>query len=73
MGVFRECLELDAKNVYAENGMGSAYERMSRLDEAAAAYRNIIAWQSAKTASGPHALLESRPRPPEAEQTPGGR
>ncbi|MGA3167344.1 MAG: tetratricopeptide repeat protein [Terriglobia bacterium] len=53
VGVFRECLKLDAKNVFAENGMGSAYERMSRLDEAAAAYRNAIAWQSAKTIQDP--------------------
>jgi tetratricopeptide (TPR) repeat protein len=49
VGVFQNCLKLDAKNVYAENGMGSAYERMNRLDEAAAAYRNVMAWQTAKT------------------------
>ena len=53
VGVFRECLKLDAKNVYAENGIGSACERMGRWDEAAAAYRNIIAWQSSKTAQDP--------------------
>jgi len=53
VGVFGECLKLDAKNVYAENGMGSAYERMGRWEEAAAAYRLIIAWQSSKTAQDP--------------------
>jgi len=51
--VFCECLKLDAKNVFAENGMGSAYERMNRLDEAAVAYRNVIAWQPAKTTQDP--------------------
>ena len=50
VNVFRECLKLDAKNVYAENGLGSAYERLGRWDEAAAAYRKIIAWQSSKAA-----------------------
>ena len=50
VNVFRECLELDAKNVYAENGLGSAYERLGRWDEAAAAYRNIMAWQSSEAA-----------------------
>jgi tetratricopeptide (TPR) repeat protein len=53
VGVFQECLKLDAKNVFAENGLGSAYERLSRLDEAAAAYQNVIAWQSAKTIQDP--------------------
>jgi tetratricopeptide (TPR) repeat protein len=53
VGVFQKCLKLDAKNVFAENGMGSAYERMNRLDEAAAAYRNAIAWQSSKTTQDP--------------------
>ncbi len=51
--VFHECLKLDAKNVFAENGMGGAYERMNRLDEAAAAYRNVIQWQSAKKTQDP--------------------
>jgi tetratricopeptide (TPR) repeat protein len=46
-------LKLDAKNVYAENALGGAYERMGRWDEAAAAYRNIIAWQSSKKAEDP--------------------
>ena len=50
VNVFRECLKLDAKNVYAENGLGGAYERLGRWDEAAAAYRNIIEWQSSQAA-----------------------
>ena len=50
VNVFRECLKLDAKNDYAENGLGSAYERLGRWDEAAAAYRKIMAWQSSKAA-----------------------
>jgi len=50
VNVFRECLKLDAKNVYAENGLGSAYERLGRWEEAAAAYRKIMAWQSSKAA-----------------------
>jgi tetratricopeptide (TPR) repeat protein len=51
--VFQQCLKLDAKNEFAENALGSAFERMNRLDEAAAAYRNVIAWQAAKTIEDP--------------------
>lgn len=51
--IFRECLQLDARNVYAENGVGSAYERLGRWDEAAAAYRKIISWQASKTPEDP--------------------
>ena len=53
VNVFRECLKLDAKNVYAENALGNAYESLGRWSEAAAAYRNIMAWQSSKAAPDP--------------------
>ena len=53
VGTFQECLKLDRKNVFAENGMGGAYEGMNRLDDAAAAYRNIIRWQSANARQDP--------------------
>lgn len=72
VSVFRECLKLDAKNELAGNGMGSAFERMSRWDEAAAAYRTVIAWQAAKTIqdSAPYwnlgRVLQKRNKPDEA-------
>ena len=51
--VFQSCLKLDAKDEFAENGMGSAYERMNRLDDAAAAYRSAIRGPSGKTSQDP--------------------
>jgi len=72
--VFRECLKLDAKNVYAENGLGSAYERLGRWDDAAVAYRNILAWQSSKTPPDPTPywnlgrVLQQQNKPQEAVQ-----
>jgi len=70
--VFHECLKLDAKNVFAQNGVGSACERMNRLDDAAAAYRNVILWQSAKTNQDPTPywslgrVLQKQKKPDEA-------
>jgi len=70
--VFRECLKLDAKNVYAENGLASAYERLGRWDEAVAAYRNIVTWQASNAAPDPTPywnlgqVLQAQNKPEEA-------
>ena len=53
VSVFQRCLRLDAKNAFAANGIGTSYERMDRLDEAAAAFRNAITWQPKNTAPDP--------------------
>jgi Flp pilus assembly protein TadD len=55
--VFRKCLALDPKNVFAENGVGIAYEQMDRIDEAEAAYRNAVRWQAASPAQDPTPIL----------------
>jgi tetratricopeptide (TPR) repeat protein len=56
-GVFRRCLNLDPKNVFAENGLGSAYEQLNQSDEAAAAYRKSIEWQAADMPQNPTPFL----------------
>jgi len=57
IGVFRGCLKLDSKNVFAGNGLGSAYEQMNQLEDAVAAYRNAVAWQSANATQDPTPVL----------------
>ena len=57
IGVFRKCLALDARNVFAENGIGSACEQMREFEDAAAAYRNAIAWQAPEAAPDPTPVL----------------
>jgi tetratricopeptide (TPR) repeat protein len=69
---FEECLKLDPKSVKAKDNQGLAYEGLGRMEEAEAAYRTAIAWQShaALKDSGPHldlgAFLVSVGRPGEA-------
>ena len=43
---FEECLKLDPKSVKAKDNLGLAYEGLGREEEAEAAYRTAIAWQS---------------------------
>ena len=43
---FGDCLKLDPKNVRAEDNLGLSYEGLGRTDDAIAAYRQAIAWQS---------------------------
>ncbi len=44
---FRKSLALSARSVRAENNMGLAYEGLGRPEDAIAAYRTAIDWQSA--------------------------
>ncbi|MGE5645665.1 MAG: tetratricopeptide repeat protein [Acidobacteriota bacterium] len=57
VAAFRHCLTLDARNVFAQNGIGSAFEQMQRLDDAAAAYRKAIEWQPAESIYDPTPVL----------------
>lgn len=53
---FQHLLQLDPKNVKAEDNLGLSYEGLGRNEEAAAAYRTAIAWQkdTAKQEPGPY-------------------
>jgi tetratricopeptide (TPR) repeat protein len=71
VSAFRKCLELDPRNVKAEDNLGLTYEGLNQTGQAMEAYRNAIAWQSespVKT-SGPYldlgALLVESGRPAE--------
>ena len=46
ISAFNECLSRDPKNVKAEDNLGLAYAALERYDDAMAAYRNAIDWQS---------------------------
>lgn len=69
---FEECLKLDPKSVKAKDNLGLAYEGLGRVEEAEAAYRTAIAWQSDATPKdpGPYidlgALLVDQGRPGDA-------
>lgn len=45
MSAFKQCLNLDPKNVKAEDNLGLSYEGLGHTDEAFTAYRRAIAWQ----------------------------
>jgi len=53
---FQHTLQLDPKNVKAEDNLGLSYEGLGRNDQAAAAYRTAISWQenAAKKDPGPY-------------------
>ena len=72
ISAFEKCLQLDPKNVKAEDNLGLSYAGLGRNEEAAAAYQNAIAWQSHLLVknSGPYtnlgSLLLDANRPAEA-------
>lgn len=69
---FRRCLNLDPKDVKAEDNLGLSYQGLGRNEEAAAAFRQAIAWQagSALKDPGPYinlgALLLETAKPEQA-------
>jgi Flp pilus assembly protein TadD len=75
ISAFEKCLLLDPKNVKAEDNLGLSYAGLGHNEEAAAAYRNAIAWQSHLLIknSGPYinlgSLLLDANRPAEAIST----
>jgi len=55
--VFGRCLKLDPRNVFAGNGLGSAFEQTDQLENAMTAYQDAVAWQSGKRTQDPTPLL----------------
>lgn len=50
---FQRCLNLDPKNVKAEDNLGLAYAGLGRDEEAIAAYQQAMVWQVQTTAKNP--------------------
>ena len=67
---FQQCLKLDPRNVKAEDNLGLSFAGLGRNEEAAAAYRQAIAWQAQSLGRNPHPYIdlgsllidENRPR-----------
>jgi tetratricopeptide (TPR) repeat protein len=55
IAAFQQCLKLDPRNVKAEDNLGLSYEGLAQTDQAMAAYRTAISWQTDSLAkdSGP--------------------
>ncbi|MBV9760522.1 MAG: tetratricopeptide repeat protein [Acidobacteriaceae bacterium] len=70
--IFLKCLQSEPKSVKAEDNLGLSLEALGRTEEAIAAYRNAISWESVSSAPdfGPYldlgALLVTNDRSPEA-------
>ena len=58
ISAFRECLNRDQKNVKAEDNLGLAYQALGRMNEAVAAYRDAIAWQTQTLEKYPGPFLD---------------
>ena len=54
---YRKCLQLQPRDILAEDGLGRSYEGLSRDEAAAAAYRLAIDWQSRARAKYAEPLL----------------
>jgi Flp pilus assembly protein TadD len=69
---FEQCLQLDPKNVKAEDNLGLTYAGLGRNEDAAAAYKTAMEWQAAAPLknAGPYinlgSLLLDENRPDEA-------
>jgi tetratricopeptide (TPR) repeat protein len=72
VNAFQQCLTLDPKNVKAEDNLGLSYAGLDRNDDAMAAYKTAIAWQSGASSKNPDPfinigeLLLEQNRPDEA-------
>lgn len=55
---FAQCLKLEPRNTKAETNVGLSYEALERADEAAQAFQNAIAWQTASSAMDPEPFIE---------------
>ena len=61
VSVFQKCLILKPKDVKAEDNLGLSYEGLNQIEDAMAAYRTAIAWQTdaAVKDAGPYLDLGS--------------
>ena len=55
---FHRCLQMDGKDVKAQDNLGLSYAGLGRNDEAAAAYHAAIDWQKDATAKDPGPYLD---------------
>ncbi|HVT93423.1 MAG TPA: tetratricopeptide repeat protein [Bryobacteraceae bacterium] len=58
IAAFEHCLKLDPKNIKAEDNLGLSLEGLNRTDEAMAAYRQAIAWQTGAAIQDSGPLLD---------------
>lgn len=58
ISAFQQCLKLNPKNVKAEDNLGLSFAGMGRNEEAAAAYRQAIAWQERSLAKNPRPYID---------------
>jgi Flp pilus assembly protein TadD len=72
LSAFGRCLELDSKNVKAEDNLGMTYAKLGRANEAISAFQNAIVWQTGLQERNPQpfidlgSLLIDQNRPQEA-------
>jgi len=55
---FRQTLKLDPHNVKAEDNLGLAFAGLGRVDDAAGAYENAIAWQKNAATKNPGPYID---------------
>jgi tetratricopeptide (TPR) repeat protein len=55
---FEECLKLAPKNVRAEDNLGLSYYGLGRADDALAAYKTAIEWQSQAAQKDPEPFID---------------
>ena len=58
ISAFQKCLKLDPKNVKAEDNLGLSFAGLGRNEEAAAAYKEAIAWQAQSLAKNPGPYID---------------
>jgi Flp pilus assembly protein TadD len=55
---FQRCLQLDPKNVKAEDNLGLSYAGLGRAEDAVSAYRTAIEWQKDASAKNPGPFID---------------
>lgn len=55
---FEQCLSLDPKNVKAEDNLGLSYYGLGRAEDALAAYKTAIEWQSKAAQKDPEPFID---------------
>jgi tetratricopeptide (TPR) repeat protein len=55
---FEQCLKFDPKNVKAEDNLGLSYYGLGRADDALAAYKTAIEWQSGAAQKDPEPFID---------------
>jgi Flp pilus assembly protein TadD len=58
INAFQQCLKLDPKNVQAEDNLGLSLAGLGRNEEAAATYKQAIAWQAQSLAKDPGPYID---------------